>query len=149
MCESYYNYEEALSLIEQFMKKSKIREYCTRVCKGACCRDCYTSENACHLHEGRRLACSNFLCVQLIHFVFPKVKDRNKHEAMKKIIHDALRKANTSSQYRNPYFQPYTLEQLRNFRIRKPLFDKYLPSKVETEKISLVVDNLINTSVRF
>jgi hypothetical protein len=62
---SCLTYQEAVTLVEKFMIDSKIREYCTEICKGSCCSECYMSEDACHLHEGRRLICSTYLCYTL------------------------------------------------------------------------------------
>jgi len=56
------NYYQTLEIVENFVIKTGIRDFCTNVCKGSCCGRCYTSENACHKHEGRRLACSAFVC---------------------------------------------------------------------------------------
>ena len=55
-------YQETLILIEKIMTDSRIREYCTKICKGSCCAGCYTSKEACRHHEGRRLICSAFVC---------------------------------------------------------------------------------------
>lgn len=62
------DYYQTLEIVENFMAKTGIRNFCTNVCKGNCCGRCYTSENACHKHEGRRLTCSAFVC----HFPTPR-----------------------------------------------------------------------------
>ena len=65
-------YKKTLDIVEKFMVNSRIREYCTDVCKGRCCRNCYKeNKNACHRQEGRRLSCSIYLCPSL-HSIFPK-----------------------------------------------------------------------------
>lgn len=56
------NYHQTLDMVEAFMIQSGIRAYCTDICKGRCCGNCYTSKNACHKHEGRRIACSVYMC---------------------------------------------------------------------------------------
>lgn len=59
-------YQETLDIVEKFMIDSGIRKYCTEVCKGGCCMDCYhDNPNACHLQEGRRLTCSIYVCYDL------------------------------------------------------------------------------------
>ncbi len=57
------NYTQTMEIIEAFMNASDIRKYCTDICKGQCCGECYTSENACHKHEGRRISCSAYVCL--------------------------------------------------------------------------------------
>jgi hypothetical protein len=59
---STLDYHQTLEIVENFMTETGIRDFCTNVCKGSCCGKCYTSDNACHKHEGRRLACSAFVC---------------------------------------------------------------------------------------
>ncbi len=63
-----YTYQQTLSIVEKFMKDSGIREYCSKVCKGGCCRGlpnvkkmCYDTDIACYRNEGRRLACSIYV----------------------------------------------------------------------------------------
>jgi len=56
------DYYETLNVVENFMIESGIRDYCTNICGGICCGNCYKSDNACHKNEGRRLTCSIFLC---------------------------------------------------------------------------------------
>ena len=59
-------YQETTDIVEKFMIDTKIRKYCTEICKGKCCGSCYTkNDQACHLSEGRRLCCSIFLCFSL------------------------------------------------------------------------------------
>jgi len=59
-------YKKTLDIVEKFMIDSRIREYCTDICKGRCCEDCYQKNKyACHRQEGRRLPCSIYLCTSL------------------------------------------------------------------------------------
>ena len=59
-------YQEATDIVEKIMIDSRIREYCTEICKGKCCGGCYTNnDEACHYNEGRRLCCSSYLCTGL------------------------------------------------------------------------------------
>ena len=64
-------YQETLDIVEKFMIESCIRYYCADLCKGKCCKGCYTSKEACHLNEGRRLPCSIYVCPLLLQF-FPE-----------------------------------------------------------------------------
>ena len=64
------DYKEALNKVESFMIKSGIRGFCTDICHGSCCGNCYLSENACHKNEGRRLSCSVFICWNLSDLLF-------------------------------------------------------------------------------
>ncbi len=57
------NYQQTLDAVENFMNETGIRKHCTEVCKGACCSGCYDkSKHACYNNEGRRLACSSYIC---------------------------------------------------------------------------------------
>ena len=59
-------YKKTLDIVEKFMISSRIREYCTDICKGKCCRECYKeNKKAGHRQEGRRLSCSIYLCASL------------------------------------------------------------------------------------
>ena len=67
---SILDYRETLDIVEEFMVSSRIREYCTTICKGKCCTGCYEkNEEACHRQEGRRLSCSIFLCIPLYNYI--------------------------------------------------------------------------------
>jgi len=66
------SYAKALNKIEEFMQKSGIREICSNLCIGKCCGKCYESEKACHKNEGRRLACSFYICHPLKELLFTR-----------------------------------------------------------------------------
>lgn len=59
-------YQETLAIVEKFMIDSGIRQYCVKVCKGACCCSCHDGPEVCRHHEGRRLICSIFICYALL-----------------------------------------------------------------------------------
>lgn len=60
-----FTYDETMALLEDFMQRSGVAHFCREVCKGNCCGSCYKSKQACHKHEGRRLACTAFICGKL------------------------------------------------------------------------------------
>ena len=61
------SYKETLGLIEELMINSYIRKYCSNVCKGRCCENCYNKNpDSCRHHEGRRLPCSIFICGDML-----------------------------------------------------------------------------------
>jgi len=132
----YYNYQEALGRVEAFMKATGIRTYCETICKGYCCRDCYGKSTACHVNEGRRLACSYFICLPLMYIVFTNSTDRGKYESVGHAIHCSLTKAAENHQYENHYFVPYTKKQMKAFRIRKSVFDKNMPTADQITSIA-------------
>ena len=111
-----YSYREALEIVEDFMIKSGIRKYCETVCKGQCCRNCWTSKNACWKNEGRRLPCSIFICDWLLGYL-PGEKELKK---INKIIEHTL----FSIMEKNPYFYPNTPDVQRKFSIDKEVIDK-------------------------
>ena len=62
------NYQETLELVNRFMTGSGIHEYCTTVCKGECCSECYEKHKfSCHKQEGDtgRLTCMSSVCAEL------------------------------------------------------------------------------------
>lgn len=58
----FLSFDQTLGMVEDFMTKSGIRNYCTYYCKGKCCYGCYSSKNSCHITTGRRMGCSKFIC---------------------------------------------------------------------------------------
>ena len=72
---SSLSYEEMLAVVEKFMIDSKIRQYCTEICKGKCCGSCSEkNKQTCSRHEKRRLSCSIYLCAEMLNLF--SVKDR-------------------------------------------------------------------------
>jgi len=111
--------------MEQFMLESGIRQYCTEVCKGECCGECYSSEFACHRNEGRRLKCSYYVCVDLLKNVF-SVKEAVEYRLLGSELNAAILKASYDV-YRNPYFVPYPKSMMDRFQIEAKFFELYLP----------------------
>lgn len=119
--EEYYNYEQALAIIEQFMKETGIRGYCSEYCKGYCCGTCYKSKDACHKHEGRRMACSIYVCDSLEAIIFSKTEAQTLYR-MRSDIDDALHPFYKASHY---FDTPKNEKELReNFRVRKEIIDR-------------------------
>lgn len=93
-------YTETLDLVEKFMIDSEIRRYCTDICKGSCCTSCYKdNEEACHRQEGRRLACSIFICYALSSLL--SEKDSVAMLKADRIVGDEYAKYSP----KNPYFK--------------------------------------------
>ena len=69
------SYAEAVNKIEKFMQDGGIRKICSDLCVGRCCSKCYKSEKACRKNEGRRLACSFFMCYPLKALLFTKYEE--------------------------------------------------------------------------
>ena len=125
MTQACYTYKEALEIVEDFMIKSGIREYCETICKGQCCsyrneegklHKCWESENACWRNEGRRLPCSIFICSWLLDY-FPNSRELAKiNEIIAHTLWDIMGK--------NPYYHPNTPEVQREFRIERQIIDK-------------------------
>lgn len=143
---AYYNYRETLNRIEYFMKRTRIRFYCEDKCKGNCCGGCYDRDTSCRYHEGRRLACSFYLCTHLMDIIFPDAGDRAKYESVSNEIRRQLIKARESAvagdRYANPYYIPYTKEQMDNFHIRKFVFDQNMPTQVNISRIANIMTNI-------
>jgi hypothetical protein len=58
------DYHELLDIVNDFMDKSGIRDFCSNTCKGRCCKNCWKTEKSCSVNEGlnKRLPCSIWLC---------------------------------------------------------------------------------------
>ena len=132
-------YAKTLEAVENFMVKSGIRKYCSNVCKGKCCGDCYTSENACHKNEGKRLPCAIFTCYSLRNTIIPeKSFDFNDCTLEISYAYEQLKSVDD-----NIYFKPpKDFEAVkRNFKVGKQrleiLFDEELIKSIKKRIIKL------------
>lgn len=122
-----YSYRETLEIVEEFMVKSGIRQYCEKICHGKCCgsyRDkedgkfhkCWESKNACWRNEGRRLPCSIFICSWLLE-LFPDADELAEiREEIVQTLWDIMEE--------NPYYHPNTPKIQQKFSIDKEIIDK-------------------------
>jgi len=131
------NYDEALEKMEQFMIDSRIRAFCTFKCKGDCCGVCYTSKNACHSNEGRRLKCSYFICHKLLEEVIPADKTVD-YDKLGAEISAAILKASFDI-YRNPYFMPYDAAMRNRFSMPDVFNDMLPDSKIVRHNINELI----------
>jgi hypothetical protein len=133
---SYLTHDETLELVEEFMRKSGIRRYCSDFCRGHCCGKCYNSDNACRKNEGRRLACSIYLCYDIVKPTFPP-KAAELRADLRYEINQALRRA-SKQEYPEVYFKPYSKAVIERFKLFKQksnlekLIDYYAP-KIRTK----------------
>ena len=61
-------FNESLNLINKFMEDSKIRRYCTEICKGYCCGNCKSI--SCMKKGNRPIGCAMFICRELRNILF-------------------------------------------------------------------------------
>lgn len=129
----WLSYKETLRQVEGFMLKSGIRRYCSEICHGQCCGNCYTSERACHKNEGRRLSCSTYFCGGL--HISPGKKDKwllQPFKLAENYITDQIYKAwkavgkGRKSEWGyvstpNSYFEVHTKEMRDAFRAKRKL----------------------------
>jgi len=133
------NYQESLEIIENFMEESRIREYCTDICKGECCGECYNSENACHRNEGRRLGCSIFLCNPIKRLLLKRGTRQLYNRTLQKIEEEICG-------VENMYFNVNTQKMKDNFSINKDYFD-YL-GLLDIDYIKCLMEYLIKHNVK-
>lgn len=132
-----YTYNETLTIVESFMVDSGIRDYCTKICKGACCKECYTAEYACHKNEGRRLSCSTFICAELINIIFKHTTSRTKYlhvlDSIRHCLYDVMGCVNV-------FYTVHTKVIQESFRIPK----KYTTpvKKIDVEDIKLRISSI-------
>lgn len=59
---------ELEEIVEKFMKETRIREYCTKICKGDCCKSIRCQE--CILHKRKQpLSCKMYICEDLCYLL--------------------------------------------------------------------------------
>jgi hypothetical protein len=132
-------YQETLDIVEKFMIESKIRQYCTEICKGACCMDCYEiNPNACRHHEGRRLPCSMFTCYELRQYF---------SERIEKILIKAGQDIRDKYYEYDCKFDPYFNVPCKTFMevIRFPISIKRNLEKINIKKIKNIMITLIES----
>jgi hypothetical protein len=131
------NYHQTLDMVEAFMIKSGMRAYCTNICKGKCCDGCYTSKDACHKHEGRRMSCSVYMC-------YFKVRSRGKdfldsYKIARSIVgHEAQRTFEKyKTGYASHYFNPPPKRMFKAFMIQgyPPNYIEYNTNKTSVEYV--------------
>ena len=67
---------ELEKIVDDFMKETRIKEYCTKICKGVCCRDIGCQE--CILHSRKQpLSCKMYVCEDLCYLL--NLKNYSKH----------------------------------------------------------------------
>ena len=109
-------YDQTMAVLEDFMQKSGIAKFCREYCKGKCCGSCWKGSNACHRNEGRRLACTAFICPEL----FLKLGYEYESDDRRIFRSAKLSIENRICEYRhtrNVYFTPTSLEEMKEFRI--------------------------------
>lgn len=97
-------YAEVLAAVEAFMVGSGIRQFCSEVCRGQCCKNCKAP-----CYEERRLNCSAFVCGVLNLYLTPIWKNSNKlmrgcFEVVTQAVNDTGQKSS------NPHFVVHTTE---------------------------------------
>lgn len=130
-------YQETLNIVEKFMIDSGIRRYCTEICKGQCCMECYTDNpKSCRHCEGRRLPCSIYTCWELRQRFSKKIKEilsETKHS-----IHNQYYKSNFMA---NIYFEPADKTFVETAKF--PISIKKDLEKIDIEEIRKTMTNLI------
>lgn len=141
------NYEETLNKVESFMVSSGIRDFCTETCQGYCCDKCYTSKNACHKNEGRRLSCSVFICLNLRDIIFSR-KENEAYMEVKKMIEHKFTEFGIS--FGSIYFYPHSKRVRDKFLIEDGSLDLLNEINISEVKNKLrAIKNINVTLSRF
>lgn len=130
----YVYYNETLTCVEKFLKKTCIKNICVDICKGQCCSGCWESKFACHKNEGIRLSCSCFLCIDLISSLRDLLKRSEKDVELStclisvektlhyitsdicKYVHKYRNKEVSAYKSSNIYFLPPSAKSIKKFR---------------------------------
>lgn len=139
MTKKRLSYYEALSVVEEFMKKSGIRDYCGKVCKGHCCGIPRGVENArkyvgngirCSTgcdEDNRKLTCSVFMCHPLLRIIFTEGQAHKYHD-LKERIEEMMRNKDE-----HEYYGKVDTEAIRRFSIQKKMVTAV--TKIDKRKI--------------
>ena len=130
-------YQETLDIVEKFMIDSGIRQFCTEICKGLCCMNCYEDNpKACHRQEGRRLPCSIHVCYGLKQHFFEKTM-----KLLNKVNWDVW------GQYDNNSFDPYFDAPDKTFlkTVRFPISIKKDLRRINIRETKNTMNRLIKT----
>lgn len=111
------SYSEMTEVVEEFMRVTRIREYCVELCKGDCCpKDCV---RPCYMTGERRLMCSLFICLNLQKLIFDCLQMKKYNEdvriPMSRIVAKWIKKSENSKKIESfptqlVYFIPYPEE---------------------------------------
>lgn len=139
------SYKETLELVEKFMIDSHIRKYCSEICKGKCCENCYNKNpQSCRHHEGRRLPCSVFLCSDILS-LFPTT-DIKSLQWLRRSIKEQYRIYNSiRCAYVNIYFTRPDKVFIKIARFPKKI-GLVIPD-LNVIKIRNIMDELIKTKI--
>lgn len=101
-----YTYTELLEIGNNFMQKTRIREFCSKLCRGKCCE----GETKCrkHIRCDQKLPCVLYLCEKLRYFL--RIKN-HAHFVWK--VEEVIEKAVGG----NSYFTPYDLKSVAELQI--------------------------------
>lgn len=133
------SYAKAVNKIEKFMKNSGIRAICSDLCIGMCCGSCYKSDFACHKNEGRRLACSFYMCRPLRQLLFTEY-EAEIFNSVDQIIRSKIRDSmpGYTPGYSSIYFDINGKSMRDRFSINIAVLNRL--NKIDTSKISGKVD---------
>lgn len=123
-------YEETLDKVEEFMRKSDLRDFCSDICQGCCCSDCFTSKNACHKNEGRRLSCSAYLCLNLKTLVLNN-EEIEIYSSFERSLTTNLQAVAFDSE--KIYFSPHSEYMKKAFSMKQTYLDKL--NKINIENV--------------
>jgi len=121
----HYNYQETLEIIENLMQNSGVRNFCTIVCQGQCCKYCEPKDR-CHNNENnqRRLCCSNYLCANIFCRLHnDEVADRlcDLEQALEGQYKSILQEPSSDN---TMFFTPTPPAVISQFQIKKEILDK-------------------------
>lgn len=113
---NWLSYSQALEQVEKFIRDSGIREYCTTVCKGNCCRGCRV--RSCDTGS-RKITCSFYLCSNILN-VFPQ-KYRVVWDSINEHIYQTLK---SYFHYKIDVFYDDVMQAIRKCYFSKAVFDQ-------------------------
>jgi len=145
------SYNELLDIIENFMNETRIRKFCSNICKGLCCHDCYTSNiNACFLNESRRITCSLFICDSLSSIIFNEA-ERALYKRAIEVLNTTIEN-NITDSLASLYFCVHSQSLIDNVKFEagafKWLTDKNLIGKIYVKMLAMcsLVDRIKHRS---
>ncbi len=128
------SHDEALEVVEAWVKREGIRSFCSYICKGDCCSGCTGCFNG-----DRRISCSVYLC-SLIKVACERCSPNTAQDIIDRHNHISYYISSVAGKHvcGNPYFDPTSKEMKRVMKFDKDeimrLNDIFLPKKWQLQE---------------
>uniref|UniRef100_A0A6M3XT10 Uncharacterized protein n=1 Tax=viral metagenome TaxID=1070528 RepID=A0A6M3XT10_9ZZZZ len=131
------NYFEALEIVEDFMIKSGIRDFCSSICKGHCCFITMPTDRNIPCRDTiRPIACSMYICYDLQDCLLTK-KEKHKLNSLRLVINKGWHKQTIKNVFCT---DPNSIDSLNKMRFSLSL--KKIISSFNISKMNRIMRDL-------